>query len=316
VIEDFPFLFHRAERLTLNGKFMDYLESHQMMLYNAENLPDSNIVLPSFIVDSLAQLIVTEKFRRTGLQHIRELHSFFSCENTGYRLYDHIEGTEIKDYKWDRISVHSFMNQLLVFYMSLKEFNLNQETFNNILLVPSECSYMYENVHITGPFTLCITHLNKVSLTINNVRVSHYFSPKNLSLLDTDDHLEYGIDNDSNDEEVCGEIGNHRYNKIRVNNAYIKELSVINRLGFPLLGSSLDIYCYILTAMSVISFRDVVYEDEELYSIWSSLWDEQDLPNIERMLEMDVTSVNLHGLLNEVWLRCDVLKHVWEMFRR
>lgn len=138
---------------------------------------------------------------------------------------------------------------------------------------------------------------------VENLDVTLSYNPRNVHI-DNDIPM---IENLNSHIIQCYKIGNQSYN---FNN-------YMNKYGMPLLHSSYEFYCFLVALLCEDNFYDTFMEDENLRSIWYSLWK---ISEYESMMDELIRlkgneSPNNEEIINFVskyTLRVDALKHFYE----
>lgn len=237
--------------------------------------------------------------------------------------------------------------QLLVTLLELSRLNFSHGTpsIHGLTFNKDPISYMYDGVHINGPITLQITDLWNASATFNS---THFF-PKNIrSLMYIERNLFvpeiatrtvamapcHNIEPSSvvcppgttTCTDVCSPEAVTLY---RLTSSTMDIYNAMRHIGFPLYVGSFDLYCFMVSLMCDRSFFAAVTRDEKLYRLWSMMWLAEDLPTIEQRIQQlheieaqgdtpitnRAASNNVIDIIRGAWLRCDVVKHLWNLIR-
>lgn len=319
------------------------------------------IVGDSFTIRTLILWTISRIFIDKGLPHCPMLHTAFVCHNIGYSLYNNttIGAYEkfIDSYQMNDIIVKQILMQLLVILKELQQINFSHGTpsIHGLIWNKEPISYIYDNVHITSPFTLQITDLWNASATLGNV---HYYSrnirtsfsferdffypeivTKQTTMAYCQDNVVIGTDRlnigcpastklqSCADSQLYNVCDSSRITFYKLTESTINIYSAMRHCGFPLYAGSFDCYCFIVALMCEKSFHDCVMENPNLYRIWSMMWLKEDLAKIENMIQnvfknTDYTNDNnrenatrVIEIIKNSWLRCDIIDHLWNLFK-
>ena len=247
----------------------------------------------------------------------------------------------------------SIFIQLLVILKELQQINFSHGTpsIHGLIFDKEPVSYIYDDVHITGPFTLQITDLWNASATLANV---HYY-PKNIkttfsldreffipeittkqaTMAYCDDNVIIGTDKldiacpstssscpDTKSYDVCEK---KRITFYKLTSSTINIYNAIRHSGFPLYSGSFDCYCFIVSLMCDKTFYNSVMQDQSLYRLWSMMWIREDLIRVENLIsnvftKNYVSNPRANGtividIIKESWLRCDIIDHLWNLIK-
>lgn len=276
----------------------------------SENEPEYYLACDDFTLSNIIQWSIQDAFEKEDIPHYRKLYYSFICNEIGFRLYK----DELLSMNSIEIIPHEIVIQLLSFYANTN-LSLGLPLASNLGFINHPCSYTINGKDIIGKFTLIIRNFNGSSATLGNV---HYYNRK--------DHLNQRYVNNTIDsrliyEKGCGEsCDNDVVYKIRRNSMEI--LSKINHSGVQSFNKSFDIYSFIVSLMCDKDFREAAIEDKLFMRFWKLLWmnndDQKIMDRINDLVSSseyeDVEIDNIYDILDDIWIRCDILRILWEKF--
>lgn len=264
----------------------------------------------NFTIGTIINLGIQDFFKHEYLPHIQNLYTSFICKDKGYSLYESPSIGNITMLNLTTNTVRSIIEQLLVSFITLSKLNFSHGNpkLTSILFDGKPFSYKYQGKHIKGDVTLKLSDFSNSSATFSEI---HYY-PKNYAL---DMNLENGVFK----PEIVTNVDNNDELFYRLTSTTIDIYNTLRHIGFPLYVGSFDFYCFMISLMCYNPFYDHIREDKFLSKIWTMMWLQDDL------YQLDIILTNIHqnktsGIPNPVdiirgfWLRCDVLNHIWSMF--
>lgn len=324
--------------------------------------PDINnlrcITGDTFTIRTLILWMINKIFLEKGLPHSPIMHTAFVCNNTGYSLYvvpsigpmselhkiamyhdlDNNSTVKSQHFAYTPLKydiVRTIIMQLLVILLELSKINFSHGTpsINGLIFNKEPVSYLYDKIEIIGQITVHITDLWNSSATFNNV---HYF-PKNVrssifiernmfapEISTRSVSMAYCKSNNFSDEP-CGP---RNVNLYQLTTSTINIYEAIRHIGFPLYVGSFDFYCFMVSLMCDKSFFDAVINNDKLYRLWSMMWLQEDIFNIESLIK-DIHYKELHkeelnnrssfniavNIIRGAWLRCDIVNYLWSLIK-
>jgi len=277
---------------------------------------------------TLMMCAINKIFKDKKLPHILNFYTAFICGDKGYTILENPSiGSldnlhKISEYHTKPENMCSpfltkitktIITQLVVTLNELSYINFSHgsPSIESLAFGSEHISYKYEGINIFGDITLKIVNLWKSSATFSNIR---YFADDIKSEL----HLECNM-LIPNIETV--NINNCTYYKIGHNN--INTLIAMKNLGMPILLASFDLYCFLVSLMCDQSFYMSVMKDNELHILWNSLWLNDDLICIEKLIcdnhFLDIQINNFQTTMNMIsnfWLNSDAIKHLLLLIKK
>jgi len=275
---------------------------------------------------ALIMSVITKIFRDKKLPHSMNLHTAFICGNKGYSILDdptigslddlhkiteyHTKEEDMCSPFLHKIS-RSIIMQLIVILNELSYFNFSHgnPSVESLVFGYEHVSYKYEGIKISGDITLKIINFWKSSATFSKIR---YFPDDVKSKL----FLECNV---LIPKIHIMMINNTEYYKIGKCN--IDTLISMNNSGIPIFTGSFDLYCFFVSLMCDQSFYMSVIREDDLYSIWKSIWLEEDLDKIDELIcQNHLSNLNnfetVINIISEFWLRCDIIKYLLSLIKK
>jgi hypothetical protein len=274
----------------------------------------------------LLMSVITKIFKNKKLPHTMNLYTAFICGNKGYSMLenptigslDHLH--KIPEYHTKDLCspllykiTKTIITQLVIALNELSHINFSHgnPSIESLVFGTENVSYKYDEVNVSGDITLKIVNFWKSSATFSNTR---YFSGD----IKTELYLENNILVPKMQTMM---IDNNKYYKIGHNN--INMLIAMNNSGIPIFLGSFDLYCFFVSLMCDQSFYISVIKNKDLYSLWKSIWLEDDLDKITKLicghhyLDEPVNNFNTTiNIISEFWLRCDVIKFLLVLIKK
>lgn len=303
-----------------------------------------------FTIRALIMFMISKMFHDNHLPHCVMMHTAFICNGIGYGLYDmptignifdlH-RLPEYHDYGALKVNVsRTIILQLLVILSELSKVNFSHGTpsIYGLIFNKTPVSYLYDEVHITGPITMQISDMWNSSATFNN---SHYFSKSVKHDMNLESHMFvpeittrsvsmaycYNHDLIPKTGLTSGFCDPQNIPVYRLNESTLDIYTTIRHIGFPLYSGSFDFYCFMISLMCDKAFFNTVMLTPELYRLWSMMWLIEDIHDIENTISdlhnsninaqpNNVTAVNIvFNIINHAWLRCDIIKFLWALIK-
>lgn len=288
---------------------------------NLQNTDIKYIACDSFTLRTLMLFMIEYIFNQKGMPHCPILYSAFVCNNTGYSIYEDLTIGSIEklhlvtkynndagDFSVETVS--AIIIQLLVSLKELEKYNFCHGTPSRYSLVFQDrpVTYLYENVPIVSPFTLQISDLWYSSATFNN---THYYTANIVT--------DINIARSNFKPNIKVLYSDEGYVTFFIIDISSKELyNTIRHIGFPLYSCSLDFYCFIVSLMCDVKFYRTLYQNENLYLLWSSMWLSSEISLVEQRIResqnLPHTNLLITNIINNIHLRCDIINHLWSKF--
>jgi hypothetical protein len=296
--------------------------------YSSENKNIKFICSDRFTNRTLIMTAIAKIFKDKKLPHVLNFYNAFVCGNKGYSVLENPSvGSldnlhKISEYHTKPENMCSpflckitktIITQLVIALNELSHINFSHgnPSVESLAFGSEHISYKYDGININGDITVKIVNFWKSSATFSNNR---FFSND----IKTELHLECNI---LMPQIQTMMINNINYYKIGHEN--ISHLSAMNNLGSSICSGSFDLYCFLVSLMCDQSFYMSVLKDNDLHLLWKSIWLEEDLHMIEKLISeqhsLDIQVNNFEttvSIVSNFWLRCDVLKHLWSLLRK
>ena len=122
---------------------------------------------------------------------------------------------------------------------------------------------------------------------------------------------------DNNNIPMIPELKDYFVYCYKIGNQLSNFLTLYQNYGIPLVHSSFDFYCFLVSLLCEDSFHDTFMENEGLQSIWYSLWKTSEyeamMEHLNKLRTYDtVTNEQLVKFVSSYHLRTDALKHFWD----
>jgi hypothetical protein len=258
--------------------------------------------------NTLIPFIIQEVMSKNNI-HVQKVYDIVKV-GTNYRIYT--QG--VSNPSWDTMGSHcntenvkSIIRQLAAMCFSMKQngFSHGYPVLQNLCFHYEACSYVVSNHHIDGLFTLKYKAFENSSATFNG---NHYFinTAKTRAFQSYVEENPFElISNDANG--VCEKRCDGKSLTYKLNSQTSEIYEVIRHGGIAMYSSSYDFYSFFVELMMQDNFREVVFSDPHLRSVWNNIWiDERSM----FIMNDRVTMKNKNEFLVGVNLRCDIAEHV------
>ena len=192
---------------------------------------------------------------------------------------------------------------LMLFFLSKFEFTHGEPSIRYITFSPTNCNFIFKNVHVKSKVGLIICPSTKSAITYNNIRY-FYGTNKSPNSDEIYENRKVLLDNRS----YNGDYKKHRviYNKI--GNRYENLIELYTRHGKYI--KSFDFVVFFTSLIADKSFYDAFKDDEKLSYIWKSLWEKSDylkvMIDMKRLKCNDFSSIT--NLVKKYYFRDDALE--------
>jgi hypothetical protein len=245
----------------------------------------SNNILNWWTIDSI--------FEKKKLPYSLPLYTAFLCRNDGFILFESPtlgNYYQIIDSRDDlKETVVSIFKQLGVILdvLSPYHFSHGNPCGDVLVFTDEEMSHAYKGINITSEFTMHLADFTYSSLTTGKTRI-YPRSDRSSKVLNStlDISIKDGLYRLSNKSEVI--------------------FAYVRHAGLPIYSCSLDLYCFVVSIMSIAKVFNIVKKDESLNSLWRSIWSEGDINEVERVIAK-YPNIDPIKLLSRKWLQCSVI---------
>ena len=319
--------FHKKTKLYLTNSYMtNYIMNcifitNKMMKYKMPNVPD---YVWSYCCDKEVKIL-----RNTTVGFNEILNSeAFQVKNKLATAHTNLNPLKIE-------IVRSILLQLVssLHFLSKYAYIHGKANISEVRFTVKPVSYKYEGVSISSPFILHIqptinsslsfesdkgniirlgynsniTTINSFDFPINNreIIINFYKTDK----ISKDDVLM--LPEISDKMTYCYKVGEHNINSF---------INFTNNYSIPLIHSSFEFYCFIISLMCEDSFYVSFIEDIQMQRIWYNLWF---APEYEKMMQdlaqlktnIKVEHQDILNMVSSYTLRTDAIKFFWEFLK-
>ena len=307
--------------------------------------------LDPFSNNTLINYYLEHKLNELGIPNIINMHIAYVCSSKGYSLYEYPDIGRIRHLQEypeflehtgrpsptaradDKVPigkevVKGIIKQLFATLHALKKYDFSHggPSSRSILLKNTNCSYMYDGVHVECPVTIKICDLHHAGITIGNTRLYNKSVIADAELLkkpfrpiiDSKAVTPFSFDNIEMDEKITV----YRLKNPKHDLSSSLTFMYIKHLGFPIFQSSFDAYGFMVTLMSDRSFYNSVMNNEDCYLLWRKMWLPEEFENIQdKIRELHdcsdpMTRVDkVIRVLAGFGLRCDMIESGWNLIK-
>lgn len=301
-----------------------------------------------FTVKTILHYYLYNEMRKINMPHIAPLHTAFICSNIGYSLYDSTTQFSFEQMR-DKLTVEdlrSIVKQIIVMchFLSMYGFNHGMPILSNLLIEDKACNYVYNNIEISGRYTVLLGNLTNASCTILNedaARNMHIYCKREKqgklnSLLDINPtysveknivNAQFEIHNrgpaycsHSNGIHTCtAEACLSRTKKLCDDQEALYFIVKpgtedyffqVRHLGYPIYTGGLDVACFLLSLYCEPTLGKLCLQDPILNAIFSCLWLDEDIEKIKNRMHIGI----LNEMLYNIRIRCDLCEYLMRIY--
>ena len=299
---------------TINPSLIDNNETLQYARKLAKSYPDiidCGGKIPGRVIggkNSLVPLIIQMVMNKKNKTHIPFIYDIVKV-NSGYRIYSQGSSNPTwgsMGYHCNKDIVKSIIRQLASICFSQRQYGFSHgyPVISNLSFDNEACSYEVEGHHIEGMFTVKYKGFDNSSATFNG---NHYCIDTAKVRAFQSYVEENPFQRISNTNSLCEKRCGGTSLTYKLNSQTSEIYEVIRHGGIAMYSSSYDFYSFFTSLMLQADFRDTVFDDPELRSVWDNIWiDNESLTFMNNRIMLGITN----GILTNVNLRCDVAEHV------
>ena len=228
--------------------------------------------------------------------------------------------------------VLEILKQLIVIlhFLSKYAFIHGRPCIEYLQFTNKPCVYKYGDIQVESPVTLHLDPSLYTSLTYETddgefirMKSINQFSLNseliNFPIESVDIMVNYKPKNtvDNYNIPLITDLRNHLVYCYKVGNKLDKLISLHTSFGVPILQSSFEFYCFLISLLCEDSFYTTFIENHKLRTIWYSLWKESEYEKVNNdLLKLKTKDVieyeDITSFVSQYYLRSDSLKHFWE----
>lgn len=250
----------------------------------------SNNILNWWTIDSI--------FESKKLPYSLPLYTAYICRDDGFILFEsptlgNFDKIVVKsDTKSLKSTIISIFKQLGVILDVLSDYYFSHGTPSSEVLVftEEEISHEYKGVKVVSEFVMHLADFSYSSLTKGKTRLyphngmaSSIIASSNMNIT-----IDRGMYKLSNKSEII--------------------FVYIRHGGLPIYSCSLDFYCFLVSMMSNKKVFELVKNDKDLYKLWKSVWNSDEVEIIETEIQKWPNEDPMKVLRNK-WLQCGVVQN-------
>lgn len=199
-------------------------------------------------------------------------------------------------------------------FLTLFNYNHGSPSLKYMAFSSRPTSYSYKGKAISSPVTLHLTPGEYTSITTTNrkgvaLRLYQGGEYVNHTPINVMPRYILGKNNTTHNTAHLKDYYAHRVLTYKISvEAYT---TLVQRKGLAILTESYDLYAFWASLMTIPLFREAVFKDERLNSLWQSLFQPEELNAFNAGLDQ---VANVNAALSSVYLRVDALKEVCNFF--
>lgn len=319
--------FHKKTKLYLTNSYMtNYIMNcifitNKMMKYKMPNFPD---YVWSYYCDKEVKIL---RNTTVGFNEILNNENF-QVKNKLATAHTNLNPLKIEVVKSILLQLVSTLHFLCKYAYIHGKANISELRFTI-----KNVSYKYDGINISAPFILHIQPTINSSLSFESDKGTIFRLGYNPNVIPTD-KLDFPINNreviinfyktdkTSKDDipmlpqiadkmTYCYKVGEHNVSSF---------VNLTNNYSIPLMHSTFEFYCFIISLMCEDSFYVSFIEDIQMQRIWYNLWFAPEYENMMQNLAQLKTNIKVEhqdiiNMVSRYTLRTDAIKFFWEFLK-
>lgn len=293
----------------------------------------------SFINQLLVYSVMEQQLSDSS-EHVHLVRHFndFICRGFGYTFQEQVH--PLTDIDPNINNVRSILLQLGTYLSSVRDLSFihGDATIDSLYYTKSKCKYKSnDDIDINHKLTLKFGKYEKSSILISNstrliprtnvdiemsvsnfrpevevrTRYNSSLAPTCIRRTSLSDDVQSSSENPFQYKSDNGvDCYSDQWYRIKTNNNVF--FNVLRYSGVPLFGGSYDLYTFLVSLMTWKEFRDIVLSNDQMITIWRSVWLPEDVKTIEDRLKKytdPVTSVfAVSDIMRGIWLQCHAIE--------
>ncbi len=219
----------------------------------------------------------------------------------------------------------------LLYFLQKYEFIHGSPSIHYLKFSQKSCNFKYDSFSMKSPITLHINPSSNCSFEFenDNGELNRYSSSNNIYLSDMETSFPVEqqdvIISPSNEKytnkvidiPILEDLNRNLIYSYKVGDYLPKLKNFHQRYCIPVLSSSFEAYCFLVSLMCEDSFYSSFVENESLLSIWYSLWKiseyEHMMDNLNNLRKLEsIRYKEISYFLSLYTLRCDIIDHLWD----
>lgn len=266
-----------------------------------------------YTINSLIAWLIERVMQEQKLPHYQSIYTSFICGKNGFTVSDSTTIMNLADIKLTTKIALNIFQQITIILRVLQQINFTHgyPSIQNLLIQNKPINYLYDGIHVFGSLTLMLRNFYGSSVEVNNV---HLFTRNKKAEFVFDNNTFtpeiHSICPNDHDHTSCHNGMSYLVYRLPRNDKYL--FAYMRHSGISLFPTSSDFYCFITAFMRNNEFYNLVKYDPKLHKIWMLLWLPEELPIIEERLK---TWPEDAFVLQNLWLRCDIVEFVWKLLK-
>lgn len=205
----------------------------------------------------------------------------------------------------------NILRQIVCLCHILREYSFvhNTNGLSGYLLTDTPCSFVYDSVKITSPFTITPAALQWSSLNYGSVEPIQIVNSasKSVSKMDT-------IPSDISISKMCLPTQNDCSSSgiittVKFNMNGLNSILTGRSLGVPILHGVLEMYSILWDMFTHHLYAPSFKNNPTFIRIWNTIWHPDEVPDLDKIKGQ--RGVKIFDQLAGKELRCDIIAHMW-----